>query len=131
MNPIRLFVCGGALISTFALAQGTSVYDGTWSATFPDKAGGEREAALELQGTSGTWLLYPRGGKGKDRKDPCQGRPFAVTVQSSSPTKMKLSIDEADTILGCGDRNVTLTPIDEKNLQGQFGDGRVLKLVRK
>lgn len=128
METIKLLLLSGVLIHAISSAQGPTTYDGKWSATYLADNGSTREAELVVSGSGGSWTLFVRGTQAKN--NPCLGREHSITVQSSSPSEMKFTVDASKTLSGCKDSSVTVKSIDAKTLEGQFGDGRALKLVR-
>jgi len=130
MNKIRFFLLGSALLATIASAQESFPYDGKWRASFRGPGGEQATAELALKGTGGTWRYVPNRGHMNSRY-PCLDREFPVVVRSTSASEFKFDIDASKELPGCKDRSVTVKVLDSKNLEGQFGDGVVLKLTRE
>lgn len=108
---------------TFAQA-----FDGAWTVSYSSGSGNEREADVKITGTQGTWQVRAR--PGKDKKDPCVGRPFPLTVTESTAESLAFRVDASATVSGCDDRNGSVKVVDAKTLEGQFNNGRPVKFVR-
>ena len=102
--------------------------DGRWRVTFSNEGSDYREAELVLKGEGGNWMTYGRANK--DKKDPCIGRQLPVTTTVSSTTEVNLQINASKALEGCKDRTATLRQIDQNTLEGEFENGRPLKLIR-
>ena len=57
-------------------------------------------------------------------------REFPAAVQSRSPSEPKLPLDADNAVPGREDRRVAVKLLDDKNLDGHFGDGSAIKLAR-
>lgn len=122
-----LSVLAACLLAIPAWSQST--LDGRWRVTFSTEGAQDREAAVELQGATGTWTTYARSDK--DKKDACVGRPLPLTLtENAAAGKLDLKLDASSAVAGCRDRKATLQRIDEKTLEGTFDNGRAIRLVR-
>lgn len=129
MNTLKLLGLGGALLGSIAFAQGPNPYNGKWLAKFQDKRGGAQEAELSVKDDGGTWKVW---GTSRDTKrNPCIGRDLPITVKLASTEGLAFRIEGSKVLAGCPDGSVTLKRVDDKTLEGQFGDGRTLTLVRE
>jgi hypothetical protein len=129
MNTLRWLGLGGALLGSIAFAQGPNPYNGTWIAKFQDKRGGAQEAELVVKDDGGTWKVW---GTSRDTKrNPCIGRNLPIVVQLASAEGLAFRIEGSKVLAGCPNGNVTLKRLDNQRLEGQFGDGRTLTLVRE
>jgi hypothetical protein len=129
MNTLRLLGLGGALLGSIAFAQGLNPYNGTWIAKFQDKRGGAQEAELVVKDDGGTWKIW--GTPRDTKRNPCIGRDLPITVGLASAAGLAFRIEGSKALTGCPDGRVTLKRVDDKTLEGQFGDGRTLTLVRE
>lgn len=129
MDRLGLLALGGAVCSAAVLAQEPGGFDGRWSGSFVTPGGGTLVVELVLDGASGTWQIFPNGIQA--REFPCLVPRHAVTVRQRSATELRFSIDASKTLRGCQDGRAALRLVDDRHLEGQFGDGRELKLRRK
>ena len=104
-------------------------FDGEWIASYTSGGGNAREADVRIAGRAGTWALRPR--PGKDRKDPCVGRPFPLTLGESGAGAVALRVEASATVSGCDDRTLTLQVQDATTLAGQFSNGTAVTLTRR
>lgn len=129
MTIARLFMLGITTAAAVAFAQEPFNYDGKWRARFTGQSGANREAELIITGLGGAWKLFPIGAEAK--MDNCVDREFPITVKSSSLNELKFSVDASTALRGCNDSNVTAKPIDAKNMEGRFANGRAIWFVRQ
>mgnify|MGYP006193241767 FL=1 len=128
MHPIHRIAFAAVACVAAATAWAQSPLDGSWRVTFATEGSEGREALVELKGGTGTWTTYPRGDR--DRRDACVGRPFPIAMAGDATTGLSLQLD-AKAIPGCRDRKATLKVVDDKTLEGNFDNGRALRLVKQ
>ena len=104
-------------------------FDGEWTASYTSGSGNAREADVRIAGREGTWALRPR--PGKDRKDPCVGRPFPLVLSEGGAGAAVLRVEASATVSGCDDRTLNLQAVDAKTLSGQFSNGTAVTLTRR
>lgn len=104
-------------------------FDGEWIASYTSGGGNAREADVRIAGRQGTWALRPR--PGKDRKDPCVGRPFPLVLGEGGAGATVLRVEASTTVSGCDDRTVTVQAVDANTLAGQFSNGTAVTLTRR
>ena len=109
-------------------AQAQPLLDGTWKATFATEGSEGREATVTIDGLTGSWTTHARSTK--DKKDVCVGRPLPMTLLDSGSSTVTLRVDASTVVQGCRDRKARLTRVDARTLEGEFDNGRVLRLVR-
>lgn len=102
---------------------------GKWKATFSTEGGDGREADVVVEGTGGTWTTYARGNK--DKRDVCVGRALPITLSDGGSSTVSLVVEGSKAVDGCRDRKARLTVVDAKTLEGEFSNGRAIKLTRQ
>lgn len=114
------------LWTTAALSQGANPYEGSWRAQFETDKGEMREGDVTIKGQGGTWdfLHQVRG-------NPCAGREYPLTVQSATAEELVVAIERAKTLAGCKDGTARLKRVSDTVLEGEFDNGRKIKLTRK
>lgn len=82
-----------------------------------------------MKDDGGTWKVW---GTSRDTKrNPCIGRDLPIVVQLASAEGLAFRIEGSKVLAGCPNGSVTLKRLDNQRLEGQFGDGRTLTLVRE
>jgi len=117
------------LAAVCAIAQAEPELNGKWRATFATEGSDGREAEVIIDGAGGTWMTYARGNK--DKRDACVGRALPIVIADSGSSTVSLRIEASKALEGCKDRKARLTRVDAKTLEGEFDNGRVIKLVRQ
>ena len=102
--------------------------NGTWSATFATQSE-DRQATVTVNGLAGTWITHPRDSK--DRHDVCIGREFPLVLSDSGSSTVSIRIQASKAMPGCKDRQARLTLVDMETMEGEFSNGRALRLVRR
>lgn len=110
-----------------SLAQST--LDGTWEVEFSTRDTEIRQAEVRIAGATGTWTTAAQAGK--ERKDPCVGRPFPLAVVEGGPGRIVLQVSFEKEMRGCKDRTVTGELKDGKTIEGKLENGKPLRMVRK
>jgi hypothetical protein len=108
------------------LAQGVTPYEGSWRGQFETDKGETREGDVTIKGQGGSWdfLHQVRG-------NPCAGRAYPLTVQSATAEELVVAIERAKTLAGCKDGTARFKRVSETVLEGEFDNGRKIKLTRK
>jgi hypothetical protein len=106
-----------------------SSLDGTWEVTFSTRDTEVRQAHVKIAGNEGTWTTMAQSGK--EKNDPCVGRPFPVTVVSAEPTHVVLEISFSKVISGCKDRTVTGQLAAAHSIEGKLDNGKPVRMLRK
>jgi len=123
----------GVLLFAMALAGlpvlAEPAFDGEWTASYTSGGGNAREADVRIAGREGTWALRAR--PGKDKKDPCVGRPFPLVLSDGGPGAAVLRVEASATVSGCDDRRLNLKVVDAKTLAGEFSNGTAVTLTRR
>jgi len=109
-----------------SVSQDAGPYDGSWRAQFETEKGEMREGDITIKGQGGTWdfLHQVRG-------NPCAGRAYPLTVQSATAEELVVAIERAKTLAGCKDGTARFKRVSDTVLEGEFGNGRKIKLTRK
>ena len=130
MTRLLQLLAGLALTTATALtfAQDAPTLDGKWSATFANKSGADRQAELVIEGHGGSWKVFANARQAKNNA--CLGRSFPIAVETTSATELRIRIEASSAVEGCGEGDITAKVVDGKTLEGQFGDGRPIRLVR-
>ena len=113
-------------LTPIALGQQSS--DGKWKASYMTDGSDAREAEIELNGNTGTWMTWPR--PNKDKKDACVNRPFPVTVTKTAQGSMTIQMMASTSVSGCKDRNATLEPASDGTWSGKLDNGSKITLQR-
>lgn len=131
MRKLVVTFAVSALLGSLSMTAGAQAdLDGDWAAVYTDNGGFEREAEVGIKGGMGTWTSRSRPGS-KNRTDPCIGRAFPMSIDSSADGEIKLAVNAADTIAGCNNMRASLKSVSATTYEGQFGNGRPLKLVKR
>lgn len=112
-------------VAPWAVAQ-TGTFDGEWTAHFTS-ANQARTAKVVIQGEGGSWqtLYLPHGA------DICFKLQVPLDVISTTAQEITVQGRASKALAGCADgKPTTFKRVDEKTLEGQFSDGRPVRLVR-
>ena len=109
-------------------AAGT--HDGKWSAKWMNDRGQNREATVEIANESGTWKLLnlPQAG---GTLDPCDTRVHPLAVKQVAPDQLDVEIQRSKGLAGCRDGTFKVRRAADGSLEGAYGNGMKLTLVRK
>ncbi|MDB5870853.1 MAG: hypothetical protein JWQ07_295 [Ramlibacter sp.] len=118
-----------ACLSSLASAQLPSPIAGKWAAVYPDSHGRDRDAEVLITGGAGTWHDIARNKQAKH--NPCLGRSFPLAATTEPSGEVKIRVDVAGTVPGCGNHSMTLKAAGADVLEGKLKDGRPVKLTRK
>jgi hypothetical protein len=131
MKIRMLAVASTMVLVSHALAQDAAApLNGTWYGEIQMPGGLIAEVQMRVEGPAGgTWTVSPRGGKAAT-PNPCLGRPLPLAITEADGA-FKLHIQAAQEVKGCSDGRATLKRTDERHLEGNFADGRSLKLARR
>lgn len=102
--------------------------DGRWNATFTAGGDDQRTAEIRIDGSGGTWTTQPR--PNKDKKDPCVGRAFPITVIRANDGKLTIEMKASAELSGCRDRKAQLAPGPAGMLEGLLDNGQPIRLAR-
>ena len=104
------------------------VHSGVWRATYATETAGHRQATLVVDRTATSWTSLPQ--YGSTPQDRCAGRPFPVTLFDSGSSTVSLSVIASTVDPQCQDLKARLTVVDANTLEGEFEDGRIVRLER-
>jgi len=113
-------------LTPIALGQQSS--DGKWKASYMTDGSDAREAEIELNGNTGTWMTWPR--PNKDKKDACVNRPFPVTVTKTTQGSMTIQMMASTSVAGCKDRSAILESASDGTWSGKLDNGSKITLQR-
>jgi len=116
-----------------ALVVGRAVAEpepsGTWRATFSTQDSARRQATLTIDDmTEGTWITLAQ--ENPSRREPCAGQKFPVTLAGGGTSTVTLVIAASKVNAKCPDRSARLTVVDVDTMEGEFSNGKVLRLER-
>jgi hypothetical protein len=103
-------------------------WDGRWLARFQGEGGGEREAAVEWAGATGSWRLYAKSSK--DQRNPCIGARLPLRTREVSAGGLTLEVDGASLLPGCFTQTLVLRRAADGSLEGEL-HGAPLRLQRR
>jgi hypothetical protein len=115
-------------LNSFASAASLTL-DGTWDVAFSTRDGETRMAIVEIAASTGTWMSLPQSGK--EKNDPCVGRPFPLKVTSPASSNVVIAVSFASSISSCKDRTVTGKLLDSNVIEGKLENGKPLRMVRR
>ena len=111
------------------LAAAASPLDGSWDVTFSTRDGETRQAVVEIAGSEGSWTSLAQAGK--EKRDPCVGRPFPLAVASADPARIVLEVAFSKSMAGCKDRTVTGRLDGAGKVEGKLENGKPLRMSRR
>lgn len=118
-----------ALAATTLALRAEPELNGTWHATFVGASSESRSARVVIDGLGGSWTPCARSAK-SDRHA-CVGRPQPISLSDSGASTVTLRIEGSKPLAAGPSRHARLTMVDMLTLEGEFDDGRVLRLVRQ
>jgi len=121
-----LWLALAALLPSLAAAQHS--LDGRWQLSFSSGDDDPRQAQLSISGAQGTWTTEPRAGR--EKRDPCVGRPFPLAVQANEAERVVIAAAFAAQVGGCRDRVFTGRWVDAATLEGKLDNGRPARMTR-
>ena len=127
VHPFRLLAATSSVLPALALAQAS--LDGHWQLSFSTRDGETRQAVVSINGRQGSWTTLPQ--PGKEKRDPCVGRPFPLTVTVAGPRRVVLEVDFASQVAGCRDRTVTGEWVGAATVAGKLENGKPVGMVRQ
>lgn len=128
MNVTSLAALLALSIGAATPARAEPELSGRWKATFATEGIEAREADVLIDGLTGSWVACAR--PSRDKGD-CVGRPKAIVLSDTGTSTVSLRFDASTTPAARKGLKARLTVVDEKTLEGEFDDGRVLRLVRR
>ncbi len=127
---IRSFVIVASLCAAAPLlAQDTAALAGNWQGHTAMVGGLRVEVVMRLEGAKGTWTATPL--MGLREPNPCLSRPLPVELTDLAAQGYRIEIQASKAVKGCRDGQATVKLVDGRVLEGQFADGRPLKLERR
>ena len=104
--------------------------DGRWIAVFASAGSDEQRATVVVHSDNrGTWTSL--GNSPHQRLDACAGKPMRITTVPGPSSTVTLLVEGDLAAGGCAPRKARLTIVDGHTLEGEFDDGRVLRLIRQ
>lgn len=130
MKIRMLTVATAMVLVSQVFAQDGAPLSGSWYGEIQLPGGLTAEVQMRVQGPAGgTWTVTPRADR-PGMPNPCLRRPLPLAITEAEGA-IKLHIQAAREVKGCNDGRATLKRIDERHLEGNFADGRPLKLARR
>ena len=86
-------------------------------------------AIVEVAASTGTWKTVPQ--RGKEKNDPCVGRPFPLKVASPSNSDIVIEVSFSSVVPGCKDRTATGKLVGPNVIEGKLENGKQLRMVRR
>lgn len=126
MSFVKTLSITTLFLASAATAQETNPYNGTWRAEIEGLKGAALEGTVIIKDQGGTWDMLIRV-----RNNPCIGRAVPISIQRASADELVFEISRSKALPGCKDGLATLKRVDDKTLQGEFEEGRKLRLVRQ
>ncbi|MBT9598483.1 MAG: hypothetical protein IV094_21040 [Vitreoscilla sp.] len=120
--PCLAFAIGLPLSSA---AQPPHPWDGTWTLGFDGSRTSDLEGTVVVQGQGGSWRVATQSSK-----NPCVGREAPILVKSATADELVFEVNRSSVLAGCRNWTMTFKKVDDKTLQGNFTDGRVVQLRR-
>lgn len=124
MSVQRVVLLMFAAGSSLAFSQAVSPFLGKWNVTWE----GERQqktARLVISESGGSWKTM-----GFSKKNPCLSREAPISIESSSASKLVLTVKLSEAYAGCSDSKVVLKMADDGTITGKHGRSE-LALVRQ
>ncbi len=125
---LHCLILGSVVALSPALALAQHSLDGSWRLSFSSGDDDPRQAQLSISGAQGTWTTEPRAGR--DKRDPCVGRPFPLAVQANEAERVIIAAALAAQVGGCRDRVFTGRWVDAATLEGKLDNGRPARMTR-
>jgi hypothetical protein len=125
MNQARVILVAAFVFATPAIAQSQNPYNGKWTVSFDGKKSADLDGSVVIKDNGGTWDIVAQS-----RKNPCVGRPHAITVQKASAEELVFTVNRAQTLVGCKDSTYTFKKVDDKMMKGDVVDGREMSMIR-
>ncbi|MES2099226.1 MAG: hypothetical protein V4569_05350 [Pseudomonadota bacterium] len=129
MTALRSIALFAALAATMGAARAEPELNGTWQATFTTASSENRGAQVVIDGLGGTWTTCARSAQ--RHRHSCVGRPQPISLSDSGASTVTLRIEGSKPRAANTGRQARLTLVDMLTLEGEFDDGRVLRLVRQ
>lgn len=127
-SALRGLLCCALWVAGLGQVGAQPVHSGVWRATYATESAEQRQATLLVDMTATTWTSLPQdGGTPPDR---CAGRPFPVTLFDSGSSTLSLSVAASTVDPQCQDLKARLTVVDADTLEGEFENGRIVRLER-
>ena len=109
-------------------AEEANSFDGKWTVKWVNNSGSPTEAAMELNGSSGTFKQFKiqRGGK----RDPCSMDAAPVSAERSGD-ELLVTVKYSEAVKGCLDSTIKLKKVSDRALEGTFGGGKQVSAVKE
>ena len=125
---VSLFVTLG-VAALGAVAQTAGGIAGKWNVTYQGEGGGQRTAALDVSGASGTWRTFAKHNE-KTKNHPCVERDYPVRVEQDGPGAVLITVNRSSVVAGCVDFKASLKRLDDATFDGIIDGERPIRLKR-
>lgn len=126
MRPNRISILALAIgLPLAAAAQAPHPWNGTWTLGFDGSRTSDLEGTVVVQGEGGSWRVATQSAK-----NPCVGREAPILVKTATADELVFEVNRSSVLAGCKNWTMTFKKVDNKTLQGNFTDGRVVQLRR-
>lgn len=127
MNFLKgLILASAILIPATALAQKAHSYNGKWTAKFDGPVTANVMGTVIIKDDQGSWKTVTLS-----KKNPCIGLEAPLSVQRATSEELVFEVTRSKALAGCEDTVYTFKRIDDKTLQGEFGEGRKIMMFRE
>lgn len=124
----QALLCCALGVAAIGQARADPVPSGTWRARFASESAEQEQATLVIDAAQASWTVLAQDGQAA--RDRCTGRPFPVTLFDSGSSTVSLSVAATAVDPQCRDLKARLTVVDANTLEGEFEDGRIVRLER-
>ncbi len=129
MSTIARFFLSCLLLAGPLAAAAASPLDGSWDVNFSTRDDETRRAVVEVTAAGGTWTSLAQAGK--EKRDPCVGRPFPLKLSSQDASNVVMEVSFSSVVAGCKDRTVTGRFVEPNVIEGKLDNGKPLRMVRR
>ena len=127
MNLLKgLIVASAILVPATALAQNAHSYNGKWTVKFDGQIVANITGTVIIKDDQGSWKVVAH-----QVKNPCVGLEAPLNVQRATPEELVFEVTRSKALSGCENTVYTFKRVDEKTLQGEFGEGRKIMMSRE
>lgn len=127
MNILKWLILASAVLSpATALAQNAHPYNGKWTVKFDGPIVANITGAVTIKDDQGTWKTNAFA-----KKNPCVSMEAPLNVQRATPEELVYEVTRSKALSGCEDTVYSFKRVDEKTLQGEFGEGRKILMFRE
>lgn len=128
LSVVRSLLCCALGAAAVGQAGAEPVQSGAWRATFASESAEQGLATLMVDAMTATWTVLPQDRQAQAER--CTGRAFPATLFDSGSSTVTLSIAASQIDAQCEDRKARLTVVDADTLEGEFENGRIVRLER-